>query len=63
MISLGDAAPFLKELHRRMCASEVHTSDLPAAYVRLLCGLPDEAPVVSRIDQIAQRNCLERRPL
>jgi hypothetical protein len=62
MISLGDAAPFLKELHPRMCASEVHTSDLPAAYVRLIYGLPEGAPVSSRVNQLAEHNCFERSP-
>jgi hypothetical protein len=45
-----------------MCASEVHTSDLPAAYVRLIYGLPEGAPVSSRVNQLAEHNCLERSP-
>jgi hypothetical protein len=56
MIPLGEAAPALQTLRRRMCGSEMHSDDLPAAYVRLLCNLPDDTPVVSRVDQLIERN-------
>jgi hypothetical protein len=63
MITLGDAIPVFRELRRRMGASEIHSEDVLVAYLCLLKGLPDEAAVASRVDQLAERNCVERRAL
>jgi len=40
----------------RAYARELHSDDLPAASLRLLYGLTDEAPVISRVDQLSNRN-------
>ena len=56
LITLGEAAPALRVLRDRMRTRELHSEDLPGAYVPLLYGLPDEAPVVSRVDQLTERN-------
>jgi len=44
-----------------MRARELHSEDLPTAYVRLLYGLPEEALVISRVDHLAQKNQTDRR--
>ena len=62
MIPLGDAVPALQKLPARMRAREPYSDDLPAAYVRLLYGLPEDAPVTSRLDQLTNENRTERRP-
>lgn len=56
MIRLGEAAPALQTFRERMCGSENHSDDLPGAYIRLLCNLPDAAPIASRVDQLIERN-------
>lgn len=58
MIPLGEVAPVLQKLHARLRARELFSHDLPAAYVRLLYGLPEDTPVTSRADQLADRNSL-----
>jgi hypothetical protein len=58
MIQLAEAAPALQTLRERMCDREIHSDDPPAAYVRLLCNLPDDTPVVSRVDQLTEGNRL-----
>jgi len=55
MIPLAEAAPAVQMIARAY-ARELHSDDLPAASLRLLYGLTDEAPVVSRVDQLANRN-------
>jgi hypothetical protein len=62
LIRLGDAAPVLRALRDRIRARELCSDDLPAAYVRLLYALPGEAPVVSRVDQLAERNHIKGSP-
>jgi hypothetical protein len=57
LIRFGDAGPALLVLRAHMRASD----DLPAAYVRLLYGLPDETPVASRVDQLSERNSAKSR--
>jgi len=59
MIPLAEAAPALQML-ARACARELHSADLPAASVRLLYGLTDDKPVISRVDQLA--NELPQQP-
>ena len=61
MIRLSEAAPELQTLRERMCGSEIHSDDLPGAYVRLLCNLPDDTPVVSRVDHLTEGNRLAPR--
>ena len=56
MIPLLEAAPVLRALRARLLDRRLHSDDLPAAYVRLLYGLPEDAPVSSRVDQLAKRN-------
>jgi hypothetical protein len=56
MIPLAEAAPALQMLRARMRAPELYTDDLPAAYLRRLYGLTDDTPVISRVDQLANRN-------
>ena len=60
MIPLGEAVPALQKLRAR--GRTLFSDDLPAAYVRLLYGLPEDAPVSSRVDQMAEHKCLERSP-
>ena len=55
MIPLAEAAPALQMLRARMRAPELY-NDLPAAYLRRLYGLTDDTPVISRVDQLANRN-------
>ena len=62
MIPLLEAAPVLQKLRARLLDRQLHSDDLPAAYVRLLNGLPEDVPVSSRVDQLAEHHCLERRP-
>ena len=63
MFRLGEAAPVLQQLRARTRARELLISDdLPAAYVRRLYGLPEDAPVVSRVDQLAERNHIKGSP-
>ena len=56
MIPLGEAVPALQKLRA------LFSDDLPAAYVRPISGLPEDAPVSSRVNQLAEHNCLERSP-
>ena len=60
MIPLGEVAPELQQLRARIRARDLYSDDLPAAYVRLLYGLPEGAPVISRADQLAERNGVSR---
>ena len=62
MIPLLEAAPVLQKLRGRLLDRQPHSDDLPAAYVRLLYGLPEDASVNSRVDQLADHNCVERSP-
>jgi len=55
MIGLGEAAPALQTLRQRLRGSENHSDDLPGAYIRLLCNLPDAAPI-ALVDQLIERN-------
>jgi hypothetical protein len=67
MIRLGEAAPVLQQLRARMRVRELYSDDLPdsddlpAAYLRLLYGSPDETPVASRVDQLSERNSAKTR--
>ena len=56
MIPLGEAVPAPQKLRA------LFSDDLPAAYVRPISGLPEDAPVSSRVNQLAEHNCLERSP-
>ena len=62
VITLGEAAPALPMLHARMRAPELYTDDLPAAYLRRLYGSPDDKPVISRVDRLANEYGISRRP-
>jgi len=61
LIQLGEAALALQTLHQRMCGSEIHSDDLPAATVRLLYDLPNDNLVVSRVDQLVERKRVDER--
>jgi len=39
-----------------MRARELYSDDLPEAYLRLLCGLTEDTPIDSRVDQLAKEN-------
>jgi hypothetical protein len=54
MTKLGEIPPVLSVLRRRLAAREIHSDDLPAAYVRLLYGLPESTLITSRVDQLAE---------
>ena len=56
MIPLGQAAPILRWLHDRIRAGELSSEDLPAAYVRRRYRVPEDAPVISRINQVIAEN-------
>ena len=62
LIRLGALAPQLQQLRARMSTRELCSDDLPAAYVRLLYALPEDAPVISRVDQLATENRAPRTP-
>ena len=55
MIPLFEAAPVLQKLRARLLDRQLHSDDLPAAYVRLLYRLPEDAPVSSRVDRLANK--------
>jgi hypothetical protein len=56
MVKLGDAAPALWALQRRQSTPAVYSDDIPADYLRFMLGLPDDASVISRVDQLWQSN-------
>ena len=62
LIRLGEAATALQQLRARMSTRELCSDDLPAAYVRLLYALPEDAPIISRVDQLATENLTSRTP-
>jgi hypothetical protein len=49
---LGERCPLLAELRVRLVQRTVVTDDLPADYLRLLYGLPGNAPVFSKGDAL-----------
>jgi hypothetical protein len=55
LITLGEAPPALGVVRDHMRRRELH-SDIGRGFVRLLCWLPDEAPIVARVDQLTECN-------
>jgi len=59
MMTLGDMAPVLRRLRAKLAEpppGHVYSDDIPADYLRYMLGLPEDAPVSSRVDQLWQAN-------
>jgi hypothetical protein len=54
MIPLGEVAPALQKLRAHMRAPEPIRADLPVSGSSTDC--PEDAPVVSRVEQLTERN-------